>query len=138
MQFYYEPGTNKQFRSIKEIDKQFELKDKKIQSITPQARQENDRQKLAHVSEPAKSNLYSGFYLICCLIFFIIMPICRILGATYLRRGVLPTSEEDTTKKKAFMTVITRHLSYGMTVERPSLISVSRKNDDNFYMSCYV
>ncbi|KAK9193274.1 hypothetical protein WN944_003971 [Citrus x changshan-huyou] len=66
------------------------------------------------------------------------MPICRILGATYLRRGVLPTSEEDTTKKKAFMTVITRHLSYGMTVERPSLIPVSRKNDDNFYMSCYV
>ena len=72
MQFYYEQGTNKQFRSIKEIDKQFRSikRRKKIQSITPQARQENDRQKLGHVSEPAKSNLYFRFYLICCLIFF--------------------------------------------------------------------
>lgn len=36
-QFYYEPGTNKQFRSIKEVNKHLESKRKKIQPTTPQA-----------------------------------------------------------------------------------------------------
>ena len=41
-----------------------------------------------------------------------------------------------TRKKNAFMMVFTHHLPCGMTIEQPSLILMSRKNDDNFYMSC--
>lgn len=78
MQFYYEPGTNKQFRSIKEVNKHLESKQKKIQLTTPLALPENHRHNpetppvvdLACVSETAKSNLGFGLYLICCLIFY--------------------------------------------------------------------
>lgn len=42
-QFYYEPGTNKQFRSIKEVNKHLESKQKKIQLTTPLALPENHR-----------------------------------------------------------------------------------------------
>ncbi|KAK9194994.1 hypothetical protein WN943_003110 [Citrus x changshan-huyou] len=45
-QFYYEPGTNKQFRSFKEVEKHLLSKGQNINPITPNALQENDRQKL--------------------------------------------------------------------------------------------
>lgn len=66
VQLYYEPGTNKQFRSIKEVEKYLQSKRQTIQQITTtQALQETDHQKLElqpvvdlpNVSEPAKPNL---------------------------------------------------------------------------------
>ncbi|KAK9194993.1 hypothetical protein WN943_003109 [Citrus x changshan-huyou] len=46
VQFYYKPGTNKQFRSFKEVEKHLQSKGQNINRITPNALQENDRKKL--------------------------------------------------------------------------------------------
>ena len=74
VQFYYKPGTNKQFRSFKEVEKHLQSKGQNINRITPNALQENDRKKLetppvaglTKVSELSKSNLTFGLYLNCC------------------------------------------------------------------------
>ena len=95
VQFYYEPGTNKQFRSFKEVEKHLLSKGQNINPITPNALQENDRKKLetppvvglTNVSELSKSHFTFGLYLNCCFQFSYIR--CNILEYTYTRRMLL-------------------------------------------------
>lgn len=84
LQFYYEPGTNKQFRSFKEVEKHLLSKGQKINPNSPNASQENDQDKLqtqpavdlTNVSGHLKLNFTFGFYLIVAFKFLKFYVIC--------------------------------------------------------------
>lgn len=81
VQFFYEPGTNKQFRSMKSVEKYLESKGQKINPITPKVMQGNEQQKnemtplasipfeISNVSMHANLNSITlGFLILLCFI----------------------------------------------------------------------